>query len=521
MAISSDGATLYVAALGSSKLGIFSTAALENNTFTPSTANQVALSGGGPSGVVIDEAHGRLFVLTRFDNSISTVNIASKTEIAHVAMFNPEPASVLVGRRILYDAAFTSSHGDSACASCHIFGDFDSLAWDLGNPDGDMLNNPGPFDNPPNLITAVGGYNDFHPMKGPMTTQSLRGMANQGPMHWRGDRTGGNDEPNVQPSSGSFNEHLGFMKFQVAFEGLLGRSGPIPEQDMSAFADFILQVMYPPNPLRNLDDSDTPDQAEARDFFTTVPNSAFLAPAVICSDCHGLNPSANSEFDVFAPGFFGTDDNYSFVFINQLLKNPHLRNQYQKVGMFGKAPNPLVNPADNGHKGDQVRGFGFFHDGTVDTEFRFVSIILFSEIPGVNDIGIPVTAEGDDLRRKLEQLMLAFPSNLKPAVGQQITLSSSSPAPVSARITFLEQRAAAGDCELVAKSVTAGRERGWLYATGSYSSDVAGQAPISSSALRGSVSSPGTSVTFTCVPPGSGLRVGIDRDLDGTLDGNE
>ena len=30
-------------------------------------------------------------------------------------------------------------------------------------------------------------------MKGPMTTQSLRGMANHGPMHWRGDRTGGND----------------------------------------------------------------------------------------------------------------------------------------------------------------------------------------------------------------------------------------------------------------------------------------------------------------------------------------
>ena len=26
-----------------------------------------------------------------------------------------------------------------------------------------------------------------------MTTQSLRGMANHGPMHWRGDRTGGTD----------------------------------------------------------------------------------------------------------------------------------------------------------------------------------------------------------------------------------------------------------------------------------------------------------------------------------------
>ena len=45
----------------------------------------------------------------------------------------------------VYDARLSSSHGDSACASCHVFGDFDSLAWDLGDPDGDVLNNPGPF----------------------------------------------------------------------------------------------------------------------------------------------------------------------------------------------------------------------------------------------------------------------------------------------------------------------------------------------------------------------------------------
>src|SRR5262249_7949416 len=94
----------------------------------------------------------------------------------------------------------------------HIFGDFDSLAWDLGNPDGNVLNDPGPFDNDPNPIVAFGGTVAFHPMKGPMTTQSLRGMANHGPMHWRGDRTGGNDEPSAEPNSGSFNEHLGFMK---------------------------------------------------------------------------------------------------------------------------------------------------------------------------------------------------------------------------------------------------------------------------------------------------------------------
>ena len=60
-------------------------------------------------------------------------------------MFNPEPASVVSGPPFLYDATLTSSHGDSACASCHIFGDFDSLAWDLGNPDGIVTPIPGPF----------------------------------------------------------------------------------------------------------------------------------------------------------------------------------------------------------------------------------------------------------------------------------------------------------------------------------------------------------------------------------------
>jgi cytochrome c peroxidase len=94
---------------------------------------------------VLDEERKRLFVLTRFDDAISVIDTAKRTEIAHVAMHNPEPPSVTVGRRFLYDASFSSSHGDSACGSCHVFGDFDSLAWDLGNPDAPVTRDPGPF----------------------------------------------------------------------------------------------------------------------------------------------------------------------------------------------------------------------------------------------------------------------------------------------------------------------------------------------------------------------------------------
>lgn len=31
----------------------------------------------------------------------------------------------------------------------------------------------------------------------------------------------------------------------------------------------------------------------------------------------------------------------------------------------------------------------------------------------------------------------------------------------------------------------------------------------------------GNSLTFTCVPPGSGQRIGLDRDADGLLNGDE
>src|SRR5439155_17204909 len=104
MAVTRDGATLYVAALGSDKIGVFSTAELEDDTFVPSAASHVRVSGGGPTGVVLDEDRRQLFVLTRFDDAISIIDTATRTEVAHVAMHNPEPPSVVVGRRFLYDA---------------------------------------------------------------------------------------------------------------------------------------------------------------------------------------------------------------------------------------------------------------------------------------------------------------------------------------------------------------------------------------------------------------------------------
>jgi hypothetical protein len=143
------------------------------------------------------------------------INTALAVEESHVPLHNPESATIVNGRRFLYDATLTSSNGEASCSSCHTFGDLDDLAWDLGNPDDVVINNPIPEKIPP----LQGTFEDFHPLKGPMTTQSLRGMARNGSMHWRGDRTGGND-----PGGDPFDEDAAFKKFNVAFPGLIGRT---------------------------------------------------------------------------------------------------------------------------------------------------------------------------------------------------------------------------------------------------------------------------------------------------------
>ncbi|WP_438028583.1 beta-propeller fold lactonase family protein [Sorangium sp. So ce233] len=512
MAVTRDGATLYVAALGSDKIGVFDTRQLEKGTFVPSRSSQIHVPGGGPTGLVLDEDRQRLYVLTRFDNAISVINTRTRREVAHVPMHNPEPPSVVRGRRFLYDASLSSSHGDSSCASCHIFGDFDSLAWDLGNPDGTALVNPGPF-----CTDLFGQDPTLHPMKGPMTTQSLRGMANHGPMHWRGDRTGGHDAPTSQPDSGVFDERAAFQKFRASFVDLLGRDEPISEEDMEAFTDFILQVTYPPNPIRALDDSLTPDQRAGRDFFGG-PVSSILGES--CIGCHDVDPGANP--DDFAPGFFGSDGGSANANESQVFKVPHLRNQYQKIGMFGMAES-FVFPfgGSNAHMGDQVRGFGFLHDGGVDTLFRFNSFSDFVQIPE-NPGGFPIGPEGDLLKHQVAAYMLALESNLKPIVGQQITLTSSNAAVAGPRIALLIARADAGDCDLVVKGWSHGEELGFLYTgNGRFEPDRAREPRRWDTELRQLPGGHRGELTYTCVPPGSGERIGIDRDGDGFRDGDE
>jgi DNA-binding beta-propeller fold protein YncE len=489
MAVTGDGNTLFLAAMGSNKLARFTTSQLEANTFTPAAANQLTLSGGGPTGVVLDEPRSRAYVLTRFDNGISVVNTQQLTESAHVRMFNPEPAVVTNGRKFLYDAALTSSRGDSSCAGCHTFGDMDHLAWDLGNPDEVLVQNPTPYNT---NIPLIGRNRRLHPMKGPMTTQSLRGLKGNGPMHWRGDRTG------VSRAADETLEEQAFEDFNVAFVGLLGRETQLTESEMDAFAKFALKLTYPPNPIANLDNSLTSTQQQALTIYNTLTSDTITT----CNGCHVLNPAA---------GRFGTDGTMAIegAGVDEDMKIPHLRNIYQKVGMF--ATNSQTSTPN---LGEQIRGFGYDNSGASGTVAQFLSAAVFT-----------LTAQQRSL---VEQLALAFPSEMNPIVGQQVTVTpaNATRTDVRTRLNLLVQRALVTsprpECELVAKGVLQNESIGWVMNSAqSFVPNVANGTALSLQGLLDQAANAGAALTFTCVPPGNGTRIGVDRDADGTLDRND
>ena len=212
------------------------------------------------------------------------------------------------------------------------------------------------------------------------------------------------------------------------------------------------------------------------------------------------------------------------------MKVPHLRNAYQKVGMFGMphVPGRLAqfgfNATDHRPQGEQVRGFGYTHDGSVDSVFRFLHTRGFN-FSRANRGGFTVDAAGDEKRRQVEQYVLAFETDLAPVVGQQVTLGDASLADpdVAVRLTLLVSRADAGDCDLVVKGVLDGAARGWLYdrTARAFRPDRASEPAIDLAALRTQAARAGQERTFSCVPLGSGARVGIDRDEDGALDADE
>ncbi len=512
-----DGSRGYLTAIGSRKVFEVAGGCLAPSCiFGPQRAAPRAVEvGEGPTGVALHEGRNRLYVLNRFTNSVALVDAAALRRIGDVSLHDPSPPIVRQGRRFLYDGIDTSGHGDAACSSCHISGDNDGLAWDLGDPEGDFAPYGTPGDNVRFVIPLFGApvecspalcasHAGFDPQKGPMTTQTLRAMLE--PLHWRGDR----------PTMNAFNK---------AFVGLMGTRdiGPVNGEpaglsagEMETFRQFALGIRFPPNPYRRVDDS-APDAALQHPGLPFSGNPArgqtlFLTgrtdAAQPCASCH--QPpfgAAGGKLGGVEPGDPSTARTALFNGDADLsphsdLEIPHLRNMYEKIGpIFGAHAAPP----------ERKRGFGYIHDGSIPDLGTFLSASVFT---------ISAQQAAD-----IAYFSILFPTGTRPAVGRHLTLPAggapgtpSEEALLAALLVLGDTDSALRHCDLVASGASAGRMRAWRLASGEWVTDLAGEPRVSAQVLRRDAEGP---LSFLCGTIGSGPRLGGDRDLDTFLNGDD
>ena len=484
MQFSDDGSEIYVTAFGSQKIARYDTQELIDNSFTPDSNSHVELTAGGPAGLVLDSNNNNLYVYTRFDNGLSTINLNDFNETNHILMHNPEPKSTQEGRPFFYDARKTSGFGNDSCATCHIFGDNDELAWDLGNPDGTVQSTPNSYH--PIAIGSPFLSRTSHPMKGPMTTQSMRGLVRHGPQHWRGDRKGENRV------NGETLEEAAFKEFNGAFDVLLAKPEMLTNDEMQKFTDFAMQLTYPPNPNRAIDNTLTAEQAAGKfmfDFGVLRSNGS----NEVCTQCHPVD---------FANGIYGTTGQLSDNTQpgERDFKIPHFRNQYTKIGMFSTFPGSTIN---------QIRGFAFNHNGATSNTH------LFSEF-GVTQEKV----------RQLKSYLYAFPTESPPILGQQLSINNQSYSRNISRLNVFINQASINfpipECDLTFSTVIDNQTINGLFDRNSqlftYDDNQTGHTVVQ---LKQNISESDQPYTFTCQPWGSGERIALDRDQDGLLNSEE
>ena len=470
VAVDTAAGRVYVAAHGTDRIGVLDLAGnvlARIETGTTPGAVVAPRQKRGPRGLALHPTANVLYVHNRLSDTLVVVDRTTHAVLRElpIASWDPMPAHLREGRKFLYDAKL-SGNGTMSCAACHVDGDMDGLAWDLGDPAG-MLAAP-----PPQPFPFSLGLTAFHPMKGPMTTQTLRGLEGTGVLHWRGDKAD-------------------FQAFNPSFDTLLG-GAPIAAADMDAFAAFVATLRHPPNPNQRLDRvlrTTPPGANEATGFAAFLQNVVFGVPTMgNCASCHAL-PTGTNGLVINAPT----------IEEPQQFKIPQLRNLYRKVG-FARAAAP------------QKSGFGFLHDGSVDTLGSFLAMPVFAPWPA---------ATKDDLAT----FLLAFDTGTAPAVGFQFALSQANAqsAAYAQDLALATARAAAGDVELTAHGVIDGVPTGLLYqpANAQFVPDRAGAGPFTAAQLQQKAIAGAAALCFTCVTPGTGTRLARDRDLDGLPDGDE
>ncbi len=523
VAFNAAGTTAYVAGMGSNNVvGV--------NPATGTILSRTSVA-EGPTGLAIDEARGRLYVLSKFAAKLSVMDLSTGAVVEEQDYFDPTPPAIKVGRKHLYDTHKNSGLGQISCASCHVDGRMDRLAWDLGDPAGtiDPLtgNNLGQglFGLEPN--TTQTPFQPFHPMKGPMTTQTFQDIVGKEPFHWRGDRKG-------------------LEAFAPAFVGLQGDDTTLTLQEMQEFEDFVATITFPPNPFRNFDNSLQTNMVLTGHYKTgrfggagtPLPNGSaqrgltlFRSAArrldnnaFACVTCHTLPTGAGTDYtlvgNTYQPLAVGSQGEHHLALVsvdgstNKAIKVPQFRTAGKKTGFNTTLLRNTV-------------GFGFLHDGSVDSLERFTAEPVFTvandqEIADI--VAFVLSVAGSELPAGSVGNILEPPGptskDTHATVGQQITLATTPTSPQTLTINTMLALANAGKIGLIAKQLIGGVEHGYAYNGSSvWKTDHIGTT-ITHALLLASASA-GAELTITGVPAGAQTRLGIDRDDDTWLDGDE
>lgn len=505
-----SGTLGYVAGMGSDNVIVINAQGGRAGT------NAVINVGQGPVGLALDGNRNRLYVYNRFDNSISTVDTTAQSVVDTTALFDPTPLAIKTGRPFLYNTHLTSGLGQLACASCHVDARFDRLAWDLG----DQTDVMGVIDSSFNFANfPPSPTNNFHPMKGPMVTLTLQNIIGHEPFHWRGDREG-------------------IEAFSVTFTDLQGMPAVLTTTQMAQLKAFLATIGFGPNPYRQIDNSLSTSLAipgqlalgrGTLPFGAQLPNgnalsgqTSFRSITSQCIECHTL-PAGLGTDSHFVSGSWhqlavSTNGSHHCALIelprssNLPFKVPSLRNLPDKIGMNLTSTNSRA-------------GFGFLNDGSVDGLVRFLqdgfgitndqatadlAAFLYS-ITGSDLIpGSPV-----DVNRSPGLSSL----DTQAGVGRQVTINATNDVPLIDTMIALAA-ASTNRVDLVVKGMKNGIARGWFYNTTNaiFLSDRHGET-YTSAGLR-TLAAPGSEQTYMLVPKGTGMRIGIDRDLDGHYDGD-
>lgn len=392
----------------------------------------------GPRGLALNPGAQILYALDEISNTITVIDASQMSKLSEIPVgTDAMPLTIRQGRGFLYDAKL-SGNGTGACASCHVDADMDHLAWNLGDRGGNMT-----------FLDEAGHIFAFHPMKGPMTTQTVRGLFNLSPYHWRGDK------PN-------------FSAFNSAFDDLMGGS-EISQQNMNTFTTFINSILFLPNPNENLDRSlptslNGSNPAAGRTDFLNIRGTQGLT----CNLCHSANPGPGSNRLVL-----------NIPQQPQPLKVPQLRNVYQKQ-LYTR------------HNSSSIDGFGTSHDGNMSTLADFLSQPVFN---------------GYTPQQKIDMAgyVLCFDTGTAPAVGFTMTLTSANVNNQQQQNDWatLQSQATAGNTDLIGRGTIQGQVHGLLFQPkkNSYQSDTHQQ--YTQDQLQNFIEG-GDTLSFMGVYPGTG-----------------